>query len=216
MSHEIRTPLNGILGTAELMELEADSSNIKELVDIQKESGYRLLNTLNSILAMTKLEAENEDAQLNIVSISGLVDETFKLYQAKAKLKGIDLSIERLDAIYVKANLGMLSQCINNLVDNALKFTKKGKVSMKVYKDQNNAIIQVIDTGIGISEDAQLRIFEPFWQVQMGQTRQYQGTGLGLSIVKRYVEFIGGTIQLSSKVNDGSIFQINLPAVNTD
>ncbi len=216
MSHEIRTPLNGILGTAELMELEAVSDSIKELVGIQKESGYRLLNTLNSILAMTKLEAENEDAQLNIVSISHLFDETYSLYQAKAKLKGLNLSVKRPDTIHVKANLGMLSQCINNLVDNALKFTKKGTISMHAYRDKKHVIIEVIDTGIGISEKAQERIFEPFWQAQMGQTRQYQGTGLGLSIVKRYVEFIGGTIQLSSKVNAGSIFQINLPAVNTD
>lgn len=216
MSHEIRTPLNGILGTAELMELEAVSDNIKDLVNIQKESGYRLLTTLNSILAMTKLEADNQDIQLNIVSVNQLIKDSINLYQSKAKIKGIILDYQFTNELYVKANLGMLSQCINNLVDNALKFTKKGTIQLRIFQENKDVIIEVQDTGIGISASYQERIFEPFWQAQMGQSCQYQGTGLGLSIVKRYIEFIGGSIQLESTINVGSIFKINLPVANME
>lgn len=213
MSHEIRTPLNGIMGIAELIELEATESSIKELVKIQRESGERLMNTLNSILAMTKLEAENAEHSLEQVDVPAVLRQTADLYTSKAALKNIDLILDCDSKATIKANETMLGQCINNLVDNAIKFTDHGSIRISCTMSKKYLKVFVSDTGIGISAEMRERIFEPFWQVQMGQARKYQGTGLGLSIVKRYIEFIGGTIEVEGEPGKGSTFIVSVPVV---
>ncbi len=151
MSHEIRTPLNGIMGTAELIELESTEPSIKELVKIQRESGERLMNTLNNILAMTKLEAEKEEFNLERVNVYELLSATKAMYSSRASLKNIDLMLDCQANVHVKANETMLSQCVNNLVDNAIKFTDTGSITIKCKTTNKSIKIYVSDTGIGIS-----------------------------------------------------------------
>jgi len=219
MSHEIRTPLNGVLGLAELISMSDDLSEIQEFVTLQKESGVRLLNTLTSILDLSRLEAENNELKLTPVNLNDILLATWKQFRIQFEKKGLILELNLTDeAIICHGDEAMLNQIMNNLVGNALKFTNTGActIRLSLVQIQKNSHIQieVEDTGIGMSSEFVPHVFDTFRQEKHGNSRKYEGSGLGLAITQKYINLLNGSIRLKSKKNEGSCFSILLPYKN--
>jgi len=196
MSHEIRTPINGILGISQIIEMEAASPEIKSYVQLQKQSGERLLNTITSILNLSRLEAEKSQLSLKVVEINQLLLNNLKPLGGLAKAKELEFVINLYsEKLYCLADDSMLYQVFNNIIGNAIKFTERGSISVTTVLDKtktNQIVLTVEDTGIGISKDFLPNIFNPFEQESSGRSRSHEGSGLGLSISKRYIELLGG------------------------
>jgi signal transduction histidine kinase len=216
MSHEIRTPINGILGISQVIELETRDENIREYVQLQKKSGRRLLDTITSILSLSRLEAQQAQLQLSIVDINKVVHESSTSLEEIARHKGLKFRVsENTEEVLCLSDETMLYQVVHNIVGNAIKFTEHGEVNIHVSVcPKNNVSIRVTDTGIGISKEFLPKIFNPFEQESTGHSRGYEGSGLGLSISKRYIELLGGEIVVESEKNQGSTFEILLPRYN--
>ena len=215
MSHEIRTPINGILGISQVIELEATTDNIKKYVQLQQQSGKRLLETITSILNLSRLEAEKDELALKVVNINQLLFDCTKPLEGLAYAKRLTISL-RTPSITLQclADDSMLYQVMNNIIGNAIKFTEKGGITISggLDRDKKNLVVLTVeDTGIGISEDFLPRVFNPFEQESSGQNRSHEGTGLGLSISKKYIELLGGEIRVSSEKAKGSKFEVILP-----
>jgi signal transduction histidine kinase len=215
MSHEIRTPINGILGISQVIEMETDDPRIKEYIQLQKKSGKRLLDTINSILNLSRVEAAKDQLKLAVVDVSKLVGENVHSLGEMARNKGIQLKlIPHKEMLACLSDETMLYQVVGNIIGNAVKFTEEGEVIVDVHRCTSDAkwiCIQVKDTGIGISKDFLPKVFNPFEQESTGHSRGYEGTGLGLSISKKYIEMLGGEITVESEKNKGSIFEVRLP-----
>lgn len=212
MSHEIRTPINGILGLSQVINLETDSPEIKAYVKLQQQSGKRLLNTITSILDLSRLEAKSTPLALKPIDINKLTLECIHSLASLARQKGLSFTYLPSDKpLHCLADETMLYQVINNIVGNAIKFTEKGAIEVCTAASDTNATITVRDTGIGIGEEFLPRIFNPFEQESSGRSRSHEGTGLGLSISKKYIELLGGEIVIESVKDKGSTFQILLP-----
>lgn len=215
MSHEIRTPLNGILGIAQIIEEETNNRKIKEYVAIQQKSGERLLNTINSILHLSRLEAEQPAFQLQEIEVNQLVEECFNSLRALAQQKKLGYDFfPHPKSIYCLGDPPLLYQVIINLISNAIKFTHSGNIVVStgvLEKDSEFLFIRIQDTGIGISQEFLSKLFSPFLQESTGQSRQYEGSGLGLSIAKKYVELLGGDIVVESEKCAGSTFTLLIP-----
>jgi signal transduction histidine kinase len=214
MSHEIRTPINGILGLSQVIEMETDNNEIKNYVKLQQQSGQRLLNTITSILDLSRIEAERSQLKLRVIDLNNLLSESILPLEGLAKSKKLTFlfepSSERLQCL---SDETMLYQVINNTVGNAIKFTDKGEVVIRTAKkDEGHVSIVVKDTGIGISEEFMPRLFNSFEQESTGRGRSHEGSGLGLAISKKYIELLGGEILVESKKDCGSTFEILLPA----
>jgi len=216
MSHEIRTPINGILGISQVIELESNEDTIREYVQLQKKSGRRLLDTINSILSLSRLEAQKEKLRLSVVDMNKVVHESATALEELARYKGLKFRVnEHTEELFCLSDETMLYQVVHNIVGNAIKFTEDGEVNIRIsICPQNNVSIKVTDTGIGISKEFLPKVFNPFEQESMGQSRGYEGSGLGLSISKRYIELLGGEIIVESEKNRGSTFEILLPRYN--
>ena len=220
VSHELRTPLNAILGYAEMLKesVYGQINEKQQSVSMRiMTNTQRLLNIVSDLLDQTQIEA----GKLKIQAIScrpiELLDNLYGVMEKLASDKGIAFSTE-LDQSMPPVIIGdphRLQQIMVNLTNNAVKFTDKGSVHVKVYPcdDGKNWQIQVIDTGKGIPEDAMGYIFESFRQVESGSTRQQGGFGLGLSIVKQLVELMEGKITVESEIEKGSIFTVTLPLI---
>ncbi|MFA5405684.1 MAG: response regulator [Ignavibacteria bacterium] len=216
MSHELRTPMVGILGFSEILSSEIDNKELKHFASTIHISGKRLLNTLNLILDMSRLEAEKLDVMLTDANIVSVVDDIVTEYTILAENKKIYLNIDTKEKeIFSLLDERLFRSVIGNLVDNAIKYTSSGGVSVSVEKeigkDKEKVVIKVKDTGIGIPEDYLNTIFEEFRQVSEGWSRSYEGTGLGLTIAKKYTDLLKGEIKVESQINFGSIFTVILP-----
>jgi PAS domain S-box-containing protein len=220
MSHEIRTPINGILGLAEVISQMTTDQEIKHFVDLQKQSGKRLLETINSILNLSKLEAEGAQMELNPLEVIPALKENLVAHGLMAMQKGLYLHFSPSDEQMVILSDGPLfHQILNNLIGNAIKFTEQGGVMVscnKFVSRRNEPFVEISikDTGIGISEEFLPNIFSPFEQESTGHKRKYEGNGLGLSITKKYIELLGGQIEVSSRKNQGSTFRLFLPLIS--
>jgi PAS domain S-box-containing protein len=218
MSHELRTPLVGILGFAEMMKDELHDKNFKEMADKILTSGKRLMDTLNSLLDLSRIEANRIELNFHAHNVSAIVATQVDLFKAFAKRKNLYLRTELSDdKIYISADEQILRQILNNLINNALKYTESGGVTISIDKTISNstdfARIRVLDTGIGIPNDSIHTIFREFRQVSEGLNRHFEGTGLGLTITKRFIKMMNGTIAVESVVGKGSIFTLLFPLI---
>lgn len=217
MSHELRTPMTGIIGFAEVLYNSITDEKQKELVEIILKGSKRLTNTLNLILDLSKIEADKVDLKLEPVKISSVLLDISLLFQIPATRKNLNLKTEIYDDVYASLDKLTLEKIISNLVQNAITFTQKGEISLSLERQStlqgNYAVIKVKDTGIGIPEDKQKVVFEPFRQVSEGYDRFYEGAGLGLTITKKYTELMGGSITLESVVGRGTTVTIKFPEI---
>ena len=214
MSHELRTPLIGILGYSELLTEELKDPEKIEMSTGIKRAGKRLLNTLNLILDLTRIESNKFEISLEHVNIINEIQSVFNSFKGAALEKKLDFILNVPDDnLTAEIDKNVFSIVMENLINNAIKFTKQGNITVSAGRENKDIIfISVKDTGIGIDEKHFNIVFEEFRQVSEGINREFQGTGLGLSITKRYVEMLGGTISIESKVGAGSAFIIRLPA----
>ncbi len=217
MSHEIRTPLNAIIGIANLLNEDLKNEAHKENINVLRIASQNLLLLINDLLDLNKLEVgkmEAANAQLNVRKV---VDTIKEMFAVSASQKGIELKLE-FDYHIPTALMGdetKLNQAITNLVSNAIKFTEKGFVEIRVKLEESKAdsstiLFAVTDTGIGIPADKQQTIFESFAQVSTDTNRKYGGTGLGLSISQKLIDVMGGTLQVKSDLLKGSEFSFSL------
>lgn len=214
MSHEIRTPMNGILVMAELLAASDMPERARKQAEVIARSGASLLAIINDILDLSKIEAGKLDVEHLEVSPFEAVDTVLRLFADRAQTKKLDLAarIELPRNARIDADPTRLGQVLGNLVNNALKFTEKGGVTIHVCPDGENRVrFAVIDTGIGIAEDKLGTIFEAFSQADQTTTRQFGGTGLGLTIARRLVTAMGGEIAVTSTLGTGTSFHFSLP-----
>lgn len=211
MSHELRTPLVGMLGLSELLYDELEGEN-KEFVEMINKSSNRLLDTLNTLLNYSKIDSEEVKLNLSKVSVFDLVSEEVKLFSALANRNGLYLKEEyKCTNFSVETDAVIIKEILDNLINNSIRFTFKGGITVSVDRNNSEFCISVSDTGIGIPEDKVDVIFEEFRQVSEGKGRNFEGTGLGLTIVKKYVDALKGTIRVNSQVDVGTIFNVNIP-----
>ena len=216
MSHELRTPLIGILGFSEILKDELSGSELYKMAETINISGNRLLNTLNLILQISKIDSENFKVNFEIFNVLDIVNEILNLWKITADKNNIYLNLQSaFDSIKINSDKQLLYEIINNLISNAIKFTENGGITVKLNKitEEKNSwiIIRVIDTGIGIAEEDLNIIFNEFRQASEGYSRSFEGTGLGLTISKKLTEALGGTISVESALGKGTTFQIKLP-----
>lgn len=217
MSHEIRTPLHAIIGFSHLLLDNRPRPDQMEFLNMLKFSGETLLHIINDILDFNKLESGKLELDQEEFSLKELLDNIYKTFLPKSKEKGIELLLH-YDAnlpASIKADPGRLSQVLNNLVSNAIKFTHTGyvKIEVNLVDTEGHYLIAdfaVTDTGIGIAYDKQQKIFDLFTQADSDTTRKYGGTGLGLSIAKKIVQLMGSEIKLQSHPWNGSKFYFRL------
>jgi two-component system phosphate regulon sensor histidine kinase PhoR len=212
ISHELRTPLTAIKGFVETLEEEEDIKNVQYL-EIIKRHTDRLMNIGNDLLLLSELEQTDKALVIEDVNLVSLAENMLKVFEHRAKEKGIELKLEAAKELKnVQADSFKLEQMLINLIDNAIKYTEKGEVSIALKQNDSQSIIEISDTGIGIPASNLPRIFERFYVVDKSRSKKLGGTGLGLSIVKHIVLLHGGTIDVESSQGMGTIFTIVLPS----
>lgn len=218
MSHELRTPMIGVLGYIEILLDEVKEPRILEMLDTIYSSSQRLVETMNSILELSRLEANKEEINYRLVDVCRVIKSCCNLYKINAEKKNLELTytIHEEDFI-VEIDERLLTQILNNLVNNAIKFTKQGSINVELkYSDsqKNWFEVNVSDTGIGIAKENFSQIFEEFRQASEGMTRAFEGSGLGLSIAKKVATLLKGKIFVRSTLGEGSIFTVTFPVRN--
>ena len=224
MSHEIRTPMNAILGFSEVLKrgYDKDSKDSIRYLNTISSSGKHLLNLINDILDLSKVEAGRIEVELIQTSVHHIIHEVIQILQVKANEKNIYLRYEPSGRLpeTINTDAGKLRQIVTNLVGNAIKFTDSGGVTIVTRIEENGddsmLIIEVIDTGIGMSQQQVEDIFNPFTQADSSITRRFGGTGLGLTISKHFSEALGGDIIVESQPGSGSRFITTLRTGSID
>ncbi|HEX2535178.1 MAG TPA: two-component regulator propeller domain-containing protein [Chitinophagaceae bacterium] len=217
MSHEIRTPMNGVIGTTSLLGQTPLTEEQRRYTEIIRSSGENLLSVINDILDFSKIESGKMELDRHSFNLRNIVEEVLDLFASKAAEIGLDLIYEMEYDVppQIMGDSVRLKQVLINLVGNAVKFTQKGEIFLRVrlLSRENEAVrlkFEVHDTGIGIPEDKQARLFKAFSQVDSSTTRKYGGTGLGLAISKRIVELMQGAIQVESVPGKGATFSFTI------
>ena len=227
MSHEIRTPMNGVLGFTSLLKGTSLTAEQKEYVTTIEQSGEILLALINDILDLSKLESHRVELEHQPVVLQDLTNEIGVLFSPRLRAKGVRLVLDCSSGVppAVMADALRLRQVMFNLVGNAAKFTQHGEVRVRISRlpdekdrsgDRCRLLFEIIDTGIGLSEEQCARLFQPFTQADSSTTRQFGGTGLGLAISQRLVTAMGGAIAVESEPGRGArfFFTIEVPIVN--
>jgi PAS domain S-box-containing protein len=213
LSHEIRTPMNGILGFTELLkqQLLTDSPNIGYM-DIIQNSGKRLVNVIGEIIDISKIHTGEIVANNSATDLTALINRLYQAYYMEAKHKGIELKFTGKNQILeIITDEEKLEAAFSKILDNAIKFTEEGEIEINCRKNKKNMTINFKDTGIGIEQDVDDKIFEIFRQGDYELSRRFEGTGIGLSIAKAYIELLGGNLTYKSKVSEGTTFIVKLP-----
>ncbi|NJD38826.1 MAG: DUF3365 domain-containing protein [Geobacter sp.] len=218
LSHELRTPLNGVMGGAQLLEMTELNDEQAEYLQMIRTSASNELSLVNDLLDLAGLEAAGVKLVEEPFSVPDSINLAVTLHRAALEERGLVLTVDLADSLQqrVKGDPRRLTQIIANLLSNAVKFTGQGEISIRgdAAPDQSGRLrlrLMVCDTGIGIAPQDQERIFEPFVQADMSNTRQYGGTGLGLSISRKLAQRMGGVLLVSSSPGQGSCFTLELP-----
>jgi signal transduction histidine kinase/ligand-binding sensor domain-containing protein/DNA-binding response OmpR family regulator len=215
MSHEIRTPLNAILGFAQVFTQSSELTTVgRSNMEAIVSNGKHLLELINNVLQMSKIEARQISLQDAEVNLKDLCQSIESMLRSQVEAAGLSLTVVLDQHLpdYIVGDETKLREIIVNMLSNAIKFTKAGRVKLKVTRDQSNEhlILQISDTGRGIAKADMNRLFEPFQQLQE-RTDSARGTGLGMAICKSYVDLMGGTIDVKSRLGRGTLFRITLP-----
>ena len=217
MSHELRTPMTGILGFSEILNEELDDPRLKSMAGTIFKSAGRLMSTLNSIIDLSALEADKNTLILKPVNTRLMMQPLLKVAYSIASDKGLYLRTSIPPDIFVRADEKLLSQMIHHLIDNALKFTVDGGISISAYKvnkKSTEAVIRISDTGIGIAPEHHRMIFEEFRQVSEGFSRTFEGSGLGLSLCSKIARLLNARVWVDSVEGKGSDFYVELPVIS--
>ncbi len=215
MSHEIRTPMNGILGFTELLKSHDYSKDVKEhFIDMIRQSGERMLTTMNNIINISKIQAGVETLQISEIDFEKIINGLIHFFIEEAKQKGIELILEKkessLDGPFYSDSY-KVNSILSNLIKNALKFTLEGHVKIGYSITNSMARIYIEDTGIGIEKDKQSSIFDYFIQADFSHSSRFEGSGLGLSISKEYTKMLSGEIRIESELHKGATFFVDIP-----
>lgn len=218
MSHEFRTPLISILGYAQILENEVEDNEHREMIDVIKQGGNRLLKTLDGMLQLSDIEARKISMKPEKINFEQIVDHIADKYLDQIQEKGIELKLNvKFDEIFFYSDLELLQVCLFHIFDNAIKFTNSGIIALGAENISEDGVkkvdITVSDTGIGIEEEKLSHIFSAFHQGDEGLTRNYEGAGLGLTISNRIVELLDGKLKISSRQNEGTKITIKLPII---
>ena len=223
VSHEIRTPMNAILGFTDVLrrDIVSDESRRRHHLEAIYTSGTHLLNLINDLLDLSKVEAGKLEVEKTDCSVRAIVDQVVTVLKVRADSKGVSLNYRSLGEIpdLIQSDPVRLRQILTNLIGNAIKFTDEGEVRLSVrfeYGGEPQLVIDVSDTGVGIPAEALGRIFDPFTQADSSVTRKFGGTGLGLSISRYFARALGGEITVASEVGVGSLFSVSIPTGPVD
>ena len=220
MSHELRTPLNAIIGYSEMLQedmvVQMDRDAISSDLEKIRSAGKHLLELINSVLDLSKIEAGKMDLYLETFPVAGLLEEVVSMLRpiADRNANVLDLKYRNVGSIY--ADLTKVRQSLFNLISNACKFTENGRVTVSAERTSRSGrdwiIFIVRDNGIGMSQEEIVKVFNPFTQADPSTTRKYGGTGLGLALSRRFAKMMGGDIEIESKKGNGSTFRFSIPA----
>jgi PAS domain S-box-containing protein len=220
ISHEIRTPFNCILGFLGILDDDTlsrdERSNYTGMIN---QAAERLMNTINDIVEMSKIQTGQANVTLVETDINKLVREVSERSELQARINNLTFTVKNslaASACSIKTDDDKLNSVLGILINNAIKFTKAGSIELTVQKNEACLEFSVKDTGAGIPEGKQHRIFKQFMQADVSNTRKFEGSGLGLAIAKAYVEMLGGSIDFESQVDKGSTFYFTIPDANTD
>ena len=215
MGHELRTPLNGVLGMLSLLERENLSSDAQEFVQVAMSSGNALFELINTILDYSRLEAGGLKPESTVFELRSLAEDALERVSEAARHKGLELvlHVKRDAPGLIETDSARLRQILQSLLGNAVKFTRRGQVVLSIGRENSGGAVTltVTDSGVGIPEAAQGRIFEPFTQADEGTTREYGGVGLGLSLTRQLARLLGADITVESVQGQGASFTVRFP-----
>jgi PAS domain S-box-containing protein len=217
MSHELRTPLNSIIGFTDIILAGMSgpiSEEVREQLEIVSGSSKHLLNLINDILDLSRIESGKLELILTTFTLEDIIQEVVRIHSPMAKEKSLQLSYDLQPGLpSITNDKTRIKQILMNLVNNAIKYTHEGSVSLEARLSRNNQLVHITvrDTGIGISQENVKDIFQAFKQLDSGSTRRYEGAGLGLYLSKKLVDLLGGEISVESEKNKGSVFVVSFP-----
>lgn len=211
MSHEFRTPLASVVGFADLLAAEVGDPH-QRFVRMIRESGERLLTTLEAVLDLAQLEGEDLEIQPEELNVTDVLKDVVRSMEPQAQKKGLVLRMRMTQSILrAVTDRSALARISGHLIGNAVKFTEEGEVTVGLRAEADQLVLQVADTGIGIGPDHQPDVFDPFYQESKGLSREYGGAGLGLAITRRLADLLGGAIELESTPGEGTTVIVRLP-----
>jgi two-component system phosphate regulon sensor histidine kinase PhoR len=216
VSHELKTPITSIKGYIETLQEGAikDKQNASRFLEIIAKQADLLNALIDDLLSLSKIEQEAERGQIQLAdgNVRRIIDAAIAAYEAKASERRINVTLYCKDEVIVKANARLLEQAVGNLLDNAIKYSEVGNsVDVKIVKNKGEVAVEVNDHGPGIAPEHLPRIFERFYRVDKGRSRELGGTGLGLAIVKHIIQAHGGRVTVESTLGKGSTFTLYLP-----
>ncbi len=213
MSHETRTPITAILGSAQILAMEVNE-DMKEFVDYIEQNGNRLLDTLSSLLDLSRLESETFEVNLQVVDLREALSQAAARFTPQAQQKGLTLLTEAPgEAVLASADPAAVDRILASLISNAVKFTPEGQVTVCTGGDRRQVFLEVADTGIGIGDEFLPRLFEAFQQESDGLSRDHEGAGIGLALARHLVDALGGQIHVTTQKGAGTTFRVVFPAV---
>lgn len=212
ISHELRTPMNEILGYSELLMMDLKDSKLREMASMIYKSSRRLHDTLDSLIDLSKLESQFQKLELENIELVTVLEDIKASFMDFANEKGLKLSSQHKQLrVYFSTDPRIFNKIISNILSKAIKYTSKGEIKLLSDFKDGEIIIQIVDTGIGISADNLSKIFEPFRQESEGFNRKYERTGIGLTLTKKFVELLEGNLDIDSEVGKGTTVTITLP-----